>query len=559
MIDSIAHRGPDGRGTYTDRDLNLGHVRLSIIDTSEAGSQPMTSHDGSLVLIFNGEIYNYLELRDEYGDYPYKSRTDTEVILAAYKRDGIRCLNKFIGMFSFALWDKKSNELVCARDQLGIKPFYYTWIDKTLAFASEIRALLAAGADRSIDHEVLFHYLSRAVYDDSESTFFRGISSLPAGHVLRLKDGKVVIEQYWNLAEIADSLNLVTDPEQAREQLKHLLIDAVRLQLRSDVPIGVHLSGGLDSAAVLGLVQLVSPDTTYHAFTGAYGDPQYDETLYALSAIDEATIEHHITRLNVEDFWDTASKVQSIQEQPFGGIATMVYWKMEQAARSQGVKVILEGQGGDELFGGYRYYSQLLNPNPTSLFRTNQDGTAFRGAECISAEFCSNYSRNDITASCGQQTLRSARLRDISSHKLPRVLRFNDRMSMAFGLELRVPLLDKRLVEFSFQIPDDFLIRDELGKWIFREAVNGIVPDSVRRPQKRAVVSPQREWFRGPLKNEIRERLPNLAPVRAGFLDGKAVINSFESFCNHTEIDNSFHIWQWLNLDIWMRNYALCQ
>lgn len=600
MVESLHHRGPDDRGTWHNGTpeqpptLALGHNRLSIIDLSRDGRQPMASADGALRLVLNGEIYNYRELSRELGDYPYRSQTDTEVLLAAYQRWGVDCLERLNGMFAFALWDDRQQRLFCARDRMGIKPFYYTRLDGRLLFGSEIKALLAAGYPARLDHGVLHDYLVKGLYEHTERTFFEGVRALRPGHFLLVDHGGLEERPYWNLAERVDSMGPVEDgqaPHDWPEELGALLDDAVRLRLRSDVTVGMHLSGGLDSSALLATLDRLMPEGAhFRAFTSVFGDPRYDEAIHADRVARNLELQLDRAPFDLDSFWQVAERTQWHQDQPFGGIATLGYWSLERLAREKDVTVLLEGQGGDELFGGYAYYladrvEDLLSAgrgqeadalvahtaavegrDPSQLTAKVrrmraargalfQDGSSFLRTDCLNPGFVAGEGTGHRFELPEGSHFRAARVRDLRYSKLPRVLRFNDRMSMAQGRELRIPLLDHRLVEYSFRLDDALMLHHGHTKWPLRRVLEGRLDDSVRLAPKRAVVTPQKEWMRGPLSQSIRQRLESSRLARLGILDRAAALDAFDTFCHDESIENAFYLWQWINLDLWLETF----
>ena len=325
MVAVQHHRGPDDRGIFEDKmGLVVRHNRLSIIDLSRAGHQPMSNIDGSLWIVFNGEVYNYLELRQELSDYPYRSLTDTEVILAAYERWGEHCVEHFVGMFEFAIWDIRRQRLFCARDRLGIKPFHYAWHQGCFLFSSEIKAILAAGYPPAPDWSVWATYLKHGYYDHSSETFFEGVRVLPPGHTLTLENNRTSIRCYWNLPALAAE-PLILEDDEAAAQLMDLFKDAVRLRLRSDVPLGVNLSGGLDSACLMVTVdQLLQTNGNLQTFTASFDDARYDEQDFASQVPRYKQWIRHVQRLNEVNVWDLAWEALWHQEAPYGGIATLI-------------------------------------------------------------------------------------------------------------------------------------------------------------------------------------------------------------------------------------------
>jgi asparagine synthase (glutamine-hydrolysing) len=549
MVQELEHRGPDGSGTYADpqRRCGLGHNRLSIIDLSTAGSQPMADASGRRWLVFNGEVYNYIELRDELAGYPFRSGTDSEVILAAFDRWGHACVEHFIGMFAFAIWDEATGELFCARDRLGIKPFHYTWLDGTFAFASEIKALIAAGLEPRADRSVWATYLQHGLYDHSENTFFAGVKVLPPGHTLTWKDGEVAIRKYWDAA--SNPLVVEMSDEEAADALEALLRDAIALRLRSDVPLGVNLSGGLDSSVLFAFVDASDEvGDQLNCFTMGFDDPQYDETQFAAEVPRRKQWIPHVERLDAATAWSLIDPLMRAEEAPFGGIGTLAYYNLHRRVRDEGVTVVLEGQGIDEMFGGYAYYQA---PDRADTY---QDGSSFLRGETLSPAMREQEADLAPFPAPFASDLSNRLYRDIRYTKLPRVLRMNDRLSMAFGRELRPPFLDHRVVELAFRLDDRKKIRDGQGKAIVRQMLQRMTRHDLSERPKRAVVTPQREWIRGPLREPIRDLINSAGFREAGFFDAAAVERAFDDYCSGKG-DNAFFIWQWINMDSWRRTF----
>jgi asparagine synthase (glutamine-hydrolysing) len=549
MTRALSHRGPDGDGHYTDpqRLCGLAHNRLSIIDLSDAGSQPMCDSSGRLWLIFNGEIYNYRELAAELSDYPFRSHSDSETILAAYRKWGDDCVNHFVGIFAFAIWDEDAKRLFCARDHLGVKPFHYAEHGQALFFASEVKALLAAGVPARTDWESWASYLHHGIYDHANATFFAGVSSLAPGHVLVWQNGSYRIRRYWSLADVAER-DAVSDVE-ACEGLHAILKDSVRLQLRSDVPLGVNLSGGLDSTALLALVdQSDVGEDSLNCFTAGFDDPRYDESGFAASVPRRKKWTQHVARLGPEQAWSMIDPLMWAEEAPFGGIGTLAYYNLHRTVRQAGVTVVLEGQGMDEMLAGYGYYR---SPRQAGIY---QDGSSFLRPETLSRGLPEAPDPALAIAQPYRSDLNNRLYRDVRHAKLPRVLRMNDRLSMAFGLELRPPFLDHRVVEYCFALPDEQKLRGETGKHVLRQLVGKIAPDGGAATPKRGVVTPQREWIRGPLRDCIQDVIASADFRASGVFDPQAVQSSFDSFCDGHG-DNAFFIWQWLNYDAWRRAF----
>jgi asparagine synthase (glutamine-hydrolysing) len=556
-IRCTAHRGPDDTGVWVSPDglASLGFNRLSIIDLTAAGHQPMEDAQGRFHLVFNGEIYNFLELRGELARYPFRSRTDSEVILAAYQAWGEGCLNKFIGMFSFAIWDTQTGSLFAARDRFGVKPFYYaTDADGALVFASEIKALHALGVRRQPDEVAWASYLAHGLYDHGRRTFWDGINSLPAGHSLKWSREGLAIQRWYDLADrTVGELDSRSDEAVAEEYLG-LLEDSIRLRFRADVPVGINLSGGLDSSILLGLVNRYrGQGGSVNSFTFATGDERYDELPWVRQMLAGTMHPHHVCLLSAKDVPSLASRVQAHQDEPFGGLPTLAYSGVFRRARELGVIVLLDGQGLDEQWAGYDYYLAAgeapADGRAMSSGPVQGSSRAARSLDCLVPEFSAR------AVAVAEPTrypdrLRNLQLRDAQMTKIPRALRFNDRVSMMHGTELREPFLDHRLFELAFRQPRERKIRGSTQKWLLRKIAAGLVPTGVAEAPKRPVQTPQREWLRGPLSEWAGSQIERaLAGWGKCWLDSSAVRAEWARYVAGGG-DNSFPIWQWINIGL---------
>jgi asparagine synthase (glutamine-hydrolysing) len=559
-IESTAHRGPDDTGSWMSSDCvaSLGHNRLSIIDLSPSGHQPMADASGRFQLVFNGEIYNYSELRAELAGYPFRSRSDSEVILAAYSKWGDACLDRFIGMFSLAIWDAESGSLFAARDRFGVKPFYYS-IDRhgALAFASEIKALHALGVPRKPDEETWASYFVHSLYDHGPRTFWQGISSLPAGHLLKWNGSGVTIRRWYDLADrVAGDYDTRPDSEVADEYLA-LMEDSIRLRFRADVPVGINLSGGLDSSILLGLVNRYrGASGAVNSFTFATGDDRYDELPWVKEMLAGTSHPHHICSITAEEVPSIAAKVQSHQDEPFGGLPTLAYSQVFRRARELGVIVLLDGQGLDEQWAGYEYYLRANDERAPkdAISRGPVQGSsrASFAADCLLPEFRSQAVEVPEPRRFPDR-LRNVQLRDAEITKIPRALRFNDRVSMMYSCELREPFLDHRLFELAFRQPSERKIRGGTRKWLLREIAADLLPRTVREAPKRALQTPQREWLRGPLAGWAESNIEcALSGWGSRWLDADAVRAEWTQYLSDGA-DNSFPFWQWINLGLMTR------
>ena len=587
-----AHGGPDDRGSYKDprHPVTLCHNRLSVVDTSRAGRQPMTLPGADAVLVFNGELYNYQEIKKRLPIRNWQSATDSEVLLTAYMEYGAQSVAHFNGMFAFAIWDRRRRVLVCARDRLGIKPFHYAIHRSAFYFSSEVKGMAALGLPLGPDMRTWSEYVVHGCSDHGSRTFFDGVRSLPPGHTLILdlsRPADPQIERYWDLPSLARDTARISLQE-AQRTLVALVDDAVRLRLHADVPVGLNLSGGLDSASLLASVDRQWTSGRASTFTATFADPDYDESEFAAEVPGQANWRKHFARLEPEDVVALVDTAIWHQEAPFGGVATLAYHRLHEAAKEAGVVVLLEGQGVDELLAGYRYFlpyrlwdlletgrlrrlrreiacageerrrlaselRRLATGGPAAA--VSQDGTTHLRPGCASRAALELAGAPPVFDQPFPDHLRNVLYRDLAHTKLPRVLRMNDRLSMASARELRVPFLDHRIVEFAFALPGSFKVRDGATKYLLREAMVGRLPDAVRKTPKRTVVTPQREWLAGPLAPFVEEIVNSEAFGRRGLFRQAEVVKEFAQF--RTEgTANSFHVWQWVVAELWFRRFA---
>ncbi len=550
MVAVQHHRGPDDTFTWVSPDglAGLGQNRLSIIDLSSAGRQPMPDATGRYWITFNGEVYNYLELRQELSDYPYKSRTDTEVVLAAFIRWGTACLDRFIGMFAFIIWDMQSQSLFAARDRFGVKPLYFHQsVNGRLTLASEIKALFAAGVPAAPDAAAWATYLGRGLYEHSNRTFWKDVYALPGGHFLTWHDRQLNITRWYDLADRTQAwderpLAAVEDEYEA------LMVDSVRLRFRSDVPVGINLSGGLDSSALLGVVRAVQgAQSAVKAFTFVTGDPAYDELPWVRQMLEHT---HHPSvecRLTAAEVPNLALSVQRAQDEPYSGLPTLAYARLFEIARQQGVIVLLDGNGMDEQWAGYDYYETSLTGGTAGTVQGTKE-SPFR-VDCLTPEFAA-LGESFAPRQPFADKLRNLQYRDAIFTKIPRAMRFNDRISMRVSCELREPFLDHRLFELALRQPADRKIQGGVRKWLLRRITRRLAPAGVVEAPKRPLQTPQREWLRGPLKKWSEEHIENaISRLGGSWLDGAAVRRVWRQFCAG-ESDNSFYVWQWISLSL---------
>ncbi len=550
MVRIQRHRGPDDTSVWISPDglVGLGQNRLSIIDLSNAGRQPMPDAMGRFWITFNGEVYNYLELRAELGDYPYKSHTDTEVVLAAYARWGSACLDKLIGMFAFIIWDSETQTLFAARDRFGVKPLYlYQKPSGDLLLASEIKALLATGIPSEPDPVAWSTYLARGLYDHSPRTFWKNISALPGGHFLNWENNQLEIKRWYDLAE--NTTRLDERPlETVEEEYQALMEDSVRLRFRSDVPVGINLSGGLDSSALLGVVRAVQgEESAVEAYTFITGDPSYDELPWVRQMLARSRHPSVECLLTADQVPEMALSVQKAQDEPYSGLPTLAYAHLFEVARQRGVIVLLDGNGMDEQWAGYDYYGNVLQGGSAGVVQGTKE-SPFR-VDCLMPEFVS-LSEGFTPPHPYNEKLRDLQYRDAIYTKIPRAMRFNDRISMRVSCELREPFLDHRLFELAIRQPIEWKIQNGVHKWLLRRITSRLAPAGVVEAPKRPLQTPQREWLRGPLQGWANDHIENaISRLDGRWLNGPAVRRAWAHFCAGGS-DNSFYVWQWISLSM---------
>jgi asparagine synthase (glutamine-hydrolysing) len=552
MVAVQHHRGPDAQRVEVlgDGAAGLGHNRLSIIDLSDAGIQPMCDPSRRYWIVFNGELYNYLELRRELEtERVFHTNTDTEVLLAAFERWHEACLDRLMGMFAFAIWDEVSRTLFAARDRFGVKPLYYA--NKPggpLLIASEIKALFAAGVERTPSDSAWATYLASGIHDHGHETFWRGVNSVPPGHFLTWRAGQYTISSWYDLADRVGPEVDRRSLETVREEYKSLLEHSVRLRFRSDVPVGINLSGGLDSSTLLGLVHAVEgADSETRAFTFITGDDRYDELPWVTQMLARTNHPLTVCRLDAGEVPSLAESVQHHEDEPFGGLPTLAYAKLFEEARRSGVIVLLDGQGMDEQWCGYDYYQRPLR---VALNRTVQ-GTREPPVRpnCLAPEF-RDLAQPLAMRNSFEDPLWNLQYRDASYTKIPRALRFNDRVSMRASTELREPFLDHRLFELALRQPRERKIAGNANKWLERQIARQLLPDKLVEAPKRPLQTPQREWLRGQLRAWAQERIEHALHQYSGsWLDADMVRRELRVF-NSGQSDNSFYVWQWISIGL---------
>lgn len=619
MADTVRHRGPDGEGFLFARNQSgnwqttqeikngawqvaLGHRRLSIIDLSDAGCQPMSYHNKQYWIIHNGEIYNYVELRAELEStgYKFNSHTDTEVILAAYDKWGKDCLKYFNGMWSFAILDTKNNQLFCARDRAGVKPFYYFFDGKHFLFSSEIKQLFCHPAvKKAINDGVLYDYLIYSLIDHSDQTFYQNIKQLRAAHYMTVpldnnKSWSPQPVRYWDI-DLSKKTVGWTD-QQYTDHFNEIFENSIKLRLRSDVPIGSCLSGGLDSSGIVSIVNKLlrrqGKSEIQKTFSSCFEDTRYDERKYIEKVIKYTQVTPHYVFPSGERLFQELDKLIWHQDEPFGSTSIYAQWNVFRLAKENGVTVMLDGQGGDEILAGYptyagvyfinlltqgkffrlanemsRYYSllryssdkimqQLLSSSTSKgLFRLFNIKTN-RKPSWLNQEFwqkgkeLSPYEQR-ITNNKQETTMLDKKLYEMFvDTNLSALLHYEDRNSMAFSVESRVPFLDYNLVEFMFSTPADQKIRNGWTKYVYRRAMKGLIPEEVRlRRDKMGFVTPEEVWMKNTMRPQFEQIISQVSDNDPVFT-ASALKESFQSVAGGSKPFN-FTPWRWMNTIIW--------
>jgi asparagine synthase (glutamine-hydrolysing) len=544
MAEAQKHRGPDALHFWNDEKLALGHNRLSIIDLSESASQPMISNCGNYVIVFNGEIYNYLELKKELEkEYDFVTDSDTEVLLAAYIKWNTKTLDKLNGMFSFAIWNKKANTLFSGRDRFGVKPFYFTFFENQFYFSSEIKALFAAGISKKQNQKVWANYYTFGTYGLPDETFFEGIQQLKAGHFFEIVFEKnldfsvLKTQQWYNFPERISKIKQMST-EELKVCYEALLKDSIQLRFRADVPLGMNVSGGLDSSTLINLVSRNLPSQkNIQAFTFYSNDEKYDELPWVNELMKETAYPLHKVLLDYKEVPDLIEKVSFYQDEPFGGFPTLAYSLLFESAKGKGVKVILDGQGMDEAWAGYDYYHDKSNNVIQGIISSPVR------PEALVTEF-RNMAQKEVYERPFDNDLQNLQYRDLFYTKIPRALRFNDRISMMHSTELREPFLDYRLIELAFAQSDAMKIQNGQTKWLLRDLVKDYLGNTIALAPKRALQTPQREWISQELKPYFSEKIEQFSKM--DFVDCKQIKVLWKDYCDGKQ-DNSFYIWQWVN------------
>lgn len=613
-IDTVAHRGPDGRGWQEYASpigpVALGHRRLAIIDVSDAGLQPMSDASGRYHLVFNGEIYNYIELRDELrarGEV-FVSESDSEVLLRCFMLWGADCLPRLRGMFAFLIWDDWEKVLFAARDRYGIKPLYYTALPGGVAFASEIKQLLdLPGGARRVNLARAHDFLAGGISDHTAETMFLGINQLRGGETCTVAarqagPGALSIRRWHKVA--LPELGAI-DEAAAAERFRDLLSDSVRLHLRADVPLGSCLSGGLDSSSIVCLMAAMLPPGApgQHTVSACYADKAVDEKPFMDAVVAKTGVQAHFIFPKAEDLFARASDITWHQDEPFGSTSIFAQWCVFEAARAAGLKVMLDGQGADEILAGYHSFfpvylaelarsARLHTLAQTFIARRQMHGQGYasqalrlafslapdgikalvrrthRGQRqhgWLSSEVMAELDKQPTALETAAASLGLAPPRDIASlclvmahaSNMPMLLHWEDRNSMAHGIEARVPFLDPPLADFALGLGNRHKLVGADTKRVLRRAMKDLLPREVsERRDKLGFATPESSWMRGPLRGPVEDGVERTLRVLPGMLDAGGT-RRLASDMLEGRAPADFQLWRIVSLGLWAERFRV--
>ena len=627
-VNIIKHRGPDDEGyslfntfkkTYGERygetsaikkgehilsgsssetfNLALGFRRLSILDLSVNGHQPFFNSEKNICIIFNGEVYNYIEIREELSakGYKFHTGTDTEVIMNAYTEWGEDCLSRFNGMWGIAIYDMRKNILFCTRDRFGVKPFYYYKDDKVFVFASELKSIIEYfkrdnSFKKDLNKEIVYDYFVNNFVDHTENTFIKNIKHLPPSHFIKIQGKEFNLKKYFSLEANSDfGVYENKKFEKIKNTFTELINDSVKLRLRSDVPVGTCLSGGLDSSTVVTIINDINsknPELTekQNTFSAVYDDASIDERKFIEEIVKQTKSNSHYTFPDKADFLNDVEDFIFQLDEPIGGTSPYAQWNVMKLARENNVTVLLDGQGADESLGGYEVYfgflyaNLLKQGNYTGLFseltKNFKKGIeiSIRGmkyyanlktknlksptSEYHNQNFLKNFSGKSILSYRTKDNLNNKLLEDFTKYILPSLLRYEDRNSMAFSIESRTPFLDYRIIKMLFETEGVYKIHNGWSKWILRNSVdNFVAKDIVWRRDKKGFPTPERKWMMR-LKDDFINTVNESKGELNEFFNIDEIIKNYDEIVSNPNIKSHF-IWKIYNFAKWKKMYGV--
>ena len=591
---ALKHRGPDDQSTYIDDNVSLGHRRLSIIDLSPAGRQPKCNEDASIWIVFNGEIYNFQEIRAklEKSGHQFSSNTDTEVIIHSYEEWGTCCVERFNGMWAFAIYDKNKGTIFVSRDRFGVKPLYFCKHEKGLIFSSEIKGILQHSIECAPNEKAIYDFLVLSFVDHLPQTFFQGIDRLMPGEsmIYNLSQGTLKKFRWYDINQELAVMEEVTE-ECATKWIRELFEDSVRYRLISDVPVGSCLSGGIDSASIVYAMRKLNKNSMIKTFSMVFPGKKQDESSFINEVAAATRVEAHNVSPSTEDLLEDLSDLIWTQEEPFGSLSIYGQYKVMQLANKAGMKVLLDGQGSDEIFAGYfiyyKYYlfESLLSLSMWETIETAkqiksklQDIVLFPAMTILSALGRSQGTLRNLWLSRIKYlkgldkivlanpladrgfNLNRALHSDLTRYSIPQLLRYEDRNSMRWSIESRMPFLDYRLVELAMSLPSGYKIRKGMTKYILRRAMKGLVSDRILgRRDKIGFAAPDEDWLMSPdFVNTVRQIFASSKFRARKYWNSEEAMHMLEE---HTAVDlksrknHSEMLWRIISVELWLRTF----
>jgi len=586
-LNYLKERGPDNSGVYQDSLISLIHTRLTVIDPTDEGKQPIIDTNTGVTIIFNGAIYNYRELQKKYNLDP-RINSDTRILLLMYLKFGLSFVDKVNGMFAIAIWDPRSHSLHLIRDRFGIKPLYIHSNNNKILFASEVNALFALGVEREIDLNSVKNYISEGILENNKITFFKKIKPVPPASIVTINKSQTTINKYWDLNNKSqeNKKNQYSDKD-ISEMINEKLTKAINSNLVSDVPVGLTLSSGIDSSIILKNLLENKKLSKLSTYTYGYDDLKYDETRLIKKNNTDSRIDHNFDKMNSNSLIPDLTKAIDYFQSPLGGLGTLSMFNLMKIVQRDKIKVILSGEGADEVFAGYKYYNYanlmdlkcsnrhdelsselkywhkltgedlsgdiknnkifndkifgLKAPDGTKLKSFNLEGPAIR-------ELPTNTGLIDKLDS--NKNLFNLRYEDIFTKKLPKLLMFQDRCSMHSGVESRVPFLDHDLVETVFSLDSTKLIKNGVLKYLLRNNSKVNNDSNINFSQKKYVATPQREWIKQDNYSEIVDIISSSKLGEMGIINLENFKKQYMDYKKSNEIGNSFFVWKVLNLSM---------
>ena len=596
LVDTMSHRGPDGRGVYSDSRVLLGHRRLAILDLSDGGHQPKVSHNGRFILIFNGEIYNYVEIRETLGRQgcQFQTTSDTEVLLEYFAREGAQCLKTLNGMFAFVIWDSKEDRLFVARDRFGIKPLYYLETEELVAFASEIKALLPLIETVEPNDALIYDFLAHGRVDHLDETFFHNIKRFPAGFCAEVHNGHMLLSKWFDIdSEIAKTrknpLFAGKSTKEHIDTIRNLFRQSVELRLRSDVPVGSCLSGGIDSSSIVSVVSTILKNEDrrkFQTYSAIYGDCfAKDESMYIEAVLRWTGIKGNFVRPSLSDFVGMFDGFLYHQEEPVTSPSPFTQYCVMKLAHSNRAKVLFDGQGADEILAGYDYMvgyylaetifkgrvCAFIRESVAQMRRKNIAGISAAAYQFLPSflksalspkmerfldqKFAQRFSSRYVVESLlyNSRSLNKALVNHLK-FKLQHLLRWEDKSSMAFSIETRVPFLDHQVVAYVLALSSNFKIRNGFTKWVFREAMRSLVPsDILSRTDKIGFAAPEESWLNSQ-KMELIDRLRQKPhPLLSEYVDLQLLEQFLRARVGRMSLNEVRFVFRIVCLDSWLR------